>query len=481
NPVIDITGVDNDEHYNVDKTVDIVIRDVNLKTNQVRVTRNGRSYDVGGFSIDSNQYADSFANLRHTFKAEGTYEIVVEAVDQSGNRATKQIAFTIDKTPPVITPVMKEDGTELEDGQYINKVFTPQFKLDEADDEIVSVTLNGGKNIVNQIPLASKEMVYQYNVLARDKAGNETNHKVSFTLDVTKPSLDISGIVDGFFSDNVKPVVVYTDKHLDESKSFVTLNGQPYKNGRLLEEEGDYVLNAKITDLANNVTERTIVFTIDKTAPVIRFENELSGQYFNETISPEIFIEDMTNYDIISLTLNGEPYTIGDPIEEEGKHVLYFEVKDQADNIKQLTVEFIIDKTPPNILISGAEHNQEYMDPTEITIQLDNPDDTIKEITINGEIFEGEVIEKDGQQLITLNFEDIGVYDIQVHAYDDAGNETIEQLNFEIIDKTILNMIVNNKPLMFGSIIGSVLLALLFILLAMRKGKNKDTSENSAA
>src|SRR5699024_10795259 len=155
NPVIDITGVDNDEHYNVDKTVDIVIRDVNLKTNQVRVTRNGRSYDVGGFSIDSNQYADSFANLRHTFKAEGTYEIVVEAVDQSGNRATKQIAFTIDKTPPVITPVMKEDGTELEDGQYINKVFTPQFKLDEADDEIVSVTLNGGKNIVNQIPLAS--------------------------------------------------------------------------------------------------------------------------------------------------------------------------------------------------------------------------------------------------------------------------------------------------------------------------------------
>src|SRR5699024_1454793 len=61
NPVIDITGVDNDEHYNVDKTVDVVIRDVNLKTNHIRVTRNGSPYDVGGFSIDSNQYADSFA------------------------------------------------------------------------------------------------------------------------------------------------------------------------------------------------------------------------------------------------------------------------------------------------------------------------------------------------------------------------------------------------------------------------------------
>ena len=481
NPVIDITGVDNDEHYNVDKTVNVVIRDVNLKVNNIRVTRNGNPYDVGGFSIDSNQYADSFANLRHTFKAEGKYDIVVDAVDQAGNSATEQISFTIDKTPPVITPVMKEDGTVLKDGQYINKVFTPQFQLDEADDKIVSVTLNGGENIANKIPMASKEMFYKYNVLARDKAGNETTHQISFTVDVTKPTINITGIVDGFFNDDVTPVVMYADKHLDESKSSVTLNGQPYTNGTLLSEERDYVLKAKITDLANNVTERTIVFTIDKTAPVIKFENELSGQYFNESIIPEIFIEDMIDYDIISLTLNGEPYTIGDPIEEEGKHVLYFEVKDNADNIKQLTVEFMIDKTPPNVLISGVEHNEEYLDPREVSIQLDNPDDTIKEITVNGEVYEGEVIEKDGQQLMILNFEEIGAYDIQVHAYDDAGNETIEQLNFEIIDKTILNMLVNNKPLLFGSIIGSTLLALLFILLALRKSKNKAASEDSAA
>src|SRR5690625_763311 len=200
-PVKDITGVDKDDHYNVDKTVDVVIRDVNLKNNHIRVTRNGSPYDVAGFSIDSNQFADSFANLRHTFKAEGKYEIVVDAIDQAGNSATEKISFTIDKTPPVITPVMKEDGTVLKDSQYINKVFTPQFQLDEADDEIVSVTLNGGENIANKIPMASKEMFYEYNVLARDKAGNETTHQISFTVDVTKPTINITGIVDGFFKD----------------------------------------------------------------------------------------------------------------------------------------------------------------------------------------------------------------------------------------------------------------------------------------
>src|SRR5690625_4246064 len=125
-------------------------------------------------------------------------------------------------------------------------------------------------------------MFYEYNVLARDKAGNETTHQISFTVDVTKPTINISGIVDGFFNDDVKPVVVYDDKHLDESKSFVTLNGQPYTNGTLLNEEGDYVLKATIADLANNVTERTIVFTIDKTAPVIRFENERSEEHTSE-------------------------------------------------------------------------------------------------------------------------------------------------------------------------------------------------------
>lgn len=470
-PQIEISGVENNEHYNKDMPVFISVKDVNFKNNIVTVKKDGKSYDMGGFSVEHNQYKDSVATLRHTFKQEGTYEIVVESKDKAGNNAIKSVIFTIDKTSPVITPVMKESNTPLKDGQYINEIFTPQFILDNVEDEIVSVTLNGGSNIVNKIPVASREMVYHFDVLARDKAGNETTLQISFTVDTTKPELNISGIIEGFFNENISPYITYNDKHLDEKNTYVTLNGQPYTNGTVLTEEGDYILKAVITDLANNVSERTIVFTIDKTAPVIKFEEEIADQYFNKTVIPSLFIEDMTDYDIISLTLNGEPYTLGDPIEEEGKHVLHFEVKDKANNIKQLTIEFMIDKTPPNIIVNGIEDNKDYDEAVQLEIKLDNPEDTIKSIKLNGEEVTGLLTEENGMKVLKLDVSKIDSYELVIEAYDEAGNIANSTYLFNIVEKSLLTKFIENKALFIGSIAGSLLLLLLTLLAFLRQKK----------
>ncbi|WP_159439963.1 Ig-like domain-containing protein [Bacillus sinesaloumensis] len=449
-PAIEITGVENAQHYNVDKPVNIEIRDVNLDVNRVTVTRNGRGYNAGGFAV-----ANQTARLSHNFSQEGDYSINVEAIDKAGNQFSRQIAFTIDKTAPVITPKFKGQSRIIKDGEFINEVFTPEFALDQAEDTIVSATMNGS-NVTGRIPTASLEMKYEYSVLARDKAGNESTINISFTLDTTKPNLSITGVIDGFFNNNQAPTVTYSDRHLDSSRSSVTLNGRPFENGVQLADEGDYILKAEIYDLANNVSSRTIVFTIDKTAPVIRFKEAISDQYFNESLIPELLIEDLNNYDIISLTLNGQPYNLGDPIEDEGKHVLFFEVKDQAGNIQQLSVEFIIDKTPPNVIVDGVEKNETYRDPVTFSISLDNPSDTLKSVMINGELFDGDVKEVNGLKVVTVSLSDIDQYKVEVVAFDEAGNEINEVVEFEIVEKSVLVKFYENKPLFAGSMIGLV-------------------------
>ncbi|WP_226679096.1 Ig-like domain-containing protein [Mesobacillus jeotgali] len=451
NPEIEITGVENNAYYNVDKPVNVAIKDVNLDINKITVTRNGAGYNAGGFSVNGD-----LASFRHNFSGEGEYNILVEATDKAGNSFSKTMEFTIDKTKPVITPKFKGQNRVIKDGEYINEVFTPEFALDEAEDMIVSATLNNGLNLGKNIPVAAREMKYIYKVLARDKAGNESTLEISFTLDTTKPMLNISGVLDGFFNKDINPKVTYSDIHLDRSKTSVTLNGKPFENGTKLEYEQDYILKAVITDLANNVSSRTIVFTIDKTKPVIKFKEPISNNYFNTDLWPQLLIEDMSSYDIIAMMLDGKPYEAGDPIKEEGKHVMFFEVKDKAGNIQQLSVEFIIDKTAPKVVYEGVKNKEKYYDPVDIAIRLDNPNDKIKSVMINGEMFDGDVIEENGYKVIKAKLAEIKPYEIKVTAYDEAGNEKTTVISFEIVEKGALVKFYENKPLLGGTIAGLV-------------------------
>ncbi|WP_017471216.1 Ig-like domain-containing protein [Amphibacillus jilinensis] len=450
-PVIEVDGVEHEEYYNVDRPVTIRVRDVNLDQQTVSVTRDGVNYPVGNFSVNAKAYQESVATLSHTFTEEGDYKMVVNATDKAGHEDRIELSFTIDKTAPEITPRMGVDGEVIEDGAYINRVFTPVFELDQPDEDTIDVVrLNDGANVAGNIPTASEEMQYDYLVTASDKAGNTTTLELSFTVDTTRPELTISGIIEGYFNESITPVVEYSDQHLDEEASTVTLNDQPFESGTNLVDEQDYVLKASIADLADNVTERTIVFTIDKTAPVIRFAEPMSNQYFNDVVIPEFFIEDMTDYQIIALTLNGEPYELGQPIATEGKHVLYFEVVDQAGNVKQLTVEFIIDMTAPEFIVDGVEDQARYYENVSIDLSLLDDQDLMQSLTVNGvdyldNVDEGSVI---------MNFSEPANYQIEAQAYDLAGNETTLNLVFDIAEKNIFIKWYENRVGFVSSIIG---------------------------
>lgn len=445
-PMQTITGVENDAYYNVDKDVELVSIDNNQAINTAEVTRDGEKYNVDEFTVEGIK-----AFLKETFSGEGTYEIVFTTTDKAGNTSISKVKFTIDKTAPDIKAIKGDDGSELKFGEYINRIFTPQFVLDNSEDYITQVTLNGA-DVTGNVAMASQEMEYNYTVTAQDKAGNVTTIDSLFTVDTTNPAITISGIMSGFFNKDLTPEFDITDTNLDYANTSSTLNGQPFSSGTKIEDQNDFNLKLIGTDLATNSSSQSISFTIDKDGPVIKFENPISGKYFTEDFIPKFLIEDLSDYSIITLTLDGEEYHIGDIIEEEGKHVLYIEVMDKAGNISELSIEFILDKTAPKFIIDGVTDGETYYDAMSARVMLDNPLDTINDITVNGEAANGETSEEFGQQVVKLNFNDINDYEVVLKGTDEAGNTTVQTVKFAVAEKTLLSKVVTNKKILYSSV-----------------------------
>lgn len=471
-PEVQITGVEDAKHYKDTMNVTISSYDVNHKTNDVTVTKDGKSF----LNTKLPEGVRS-ASISLDFPEEGEYKVTIFSKDKAGNENTTSKTFTIDKTKPVITLMFSGEDRVIKNGEYINKIFTPYFKLDEAEDTIDVVKLNNGSNIAGAIPMSSTEMVYNYFVQASDKAGNTEELTITYTVDVTNPEVKVTGIVNGFFNEDMKPEYTITDTNLDKAKTYALMNNKPFESGTLIEEQNYYNFKLLGTDLASNATERNIIFAIDKDKPVIKFLEAMSGQYFTEDFIPNFIIEDLTDYTIVSMTLDGEDYELGDMITEEGKHVLYIEVKDKAENIESISVEFILDKTPPKFIVNGIKNKGVYFEAVNAEITLENPLDKITGITVNGELAQGDIKEENGQQVIRLNFNEIKEYEVVLNAVDDAGNKTEEVINFEITHKNIFTAIYKNKTIFYPTVI--IIAAIVAFIGAKALNKDKKVEDNS--
>lgn len=467
-PYISITGIKDGEYYNETKRVTFLSYDVNQNINEIKVKKDGVEYKRDSLPASARKltkYMD--------FAEEGKYEVTLYSKDKAGNEATITKKFVIDKTAPVITPMFKGENRKIKNGEYINKIFTPEFQLDNKEDKIDFVKLNGADVASGRIPMTSTEMEYHYVGQASDKAGNVTPFEIKFTVDVTNPEIKLSGIMDGFFNKDMKPKYAITDKNLDEKNTSATLNGKQFASGTNIDKQDYYNLKLLGVDLANNKLSKNVQFVIDKDKPVIKFTDEISEKYFTEDFIPKFIIEDLTDYTIIAMTLDGEEYKIGDPIKKEGKHVLYIEVKDQAGNVESVSVEFVLDKTPPKFVVKGVENKKTYLEAVSAEITLDNPLDEIKEIKVNGKLAEGNVKEVDGQQVFNLDFNDIDDYKVVLKAVDKAGNETEEVISFKVVEKNLINTILANKVVFYPIVALAIFTVVISCTFIIRNRKHK--------
>ena len=294
-----------------------------------------------------------------------------------------------------------------------------------------------------------------------DRAGVRFEEKVK--VDSTAPYITITGVEDlTANARTVSPVVKYSDVNIDLQKSKITLTSVTDGKSRDLiykakkEDDGyilnldpiyiddNYILTVSIYDLAGNVTEQKVNFSVNKNGATFKFKPEdIVGQYTNKSFKPAIEVWNTDEISIVSATINGmdEPYEFVNgelrflkSIDRDGKYTFNLEVIDTAGNKASMKpVEIIYDATKPVAMILGAEENNSYEGSINIILSTELPGDFIESVWLDERLLtKSEYTLKDDGK-VTLNVSVEGNHTIKAQAKDLAGNlSDIVSVSFDI-------------------------------------------------
>jgi hypothetical protein len=279
-----------------------------------------------------------------TISAQGAYALLVTALDRAGNRATASATFTIDTTPPPVTL-----GGFVE-GMVVRDDVSPTFSSSSADVTSVAAVLNGAPFVAGTVVHA--EGAYTFTATATDAAGNRSSASGHFTIDRTPPEVTILGVRDGdALAGSLRPDFSVSDANL--SYVIATLNNAPFTGGTTVIAEDQYTLVVRAVDKAGNRTERSVTFAIDRTAPSIWISGVADGAVVSTPVTLTFGANDL-NQGTVSATLNGAVIASGTTLEAEGEYLLSVTATDRAGNTSRRDLRFAIDRTPPQIVVSGV-------------------------------------------------------------------------------------------------------------------------------
>ena len=518
----------NDKYYNTARTATVTVEDANFDESsaQFMITSDGNKPIIGewvhvpgeGCRNDKEHSSACSYTCKVTFDKDGEYAFRFSCADHAGNKSNiaEGGSFIIDTTEPDISVDYGNDKPQ--NGKYYNNSRTATITIEDKafSDELVRIEPLSTSD-VNGLPAISgwtsngdahtarisftEDGVYGFRVTCSDLAGNAAKDYVGeiFIIDRTVPEIVFDGVRNNSANNGVvAPILRYTDLHLDEAGTQVTLTGTNYgtvkgnvqkskiENGiqmiyadfeHIQEMDDYYTLKVKAVDLAGNETEEELHFSVNRFGSTYRISadtQKLIDTYYTGkapvvTVT-EINIDEL-EYGEVTVSKDGQTitlvpgsdysvtkegtdedwksytYSIGaGNFSKDGVYSVGFYSKDRAANasdnrIKGKEIEFALDTTAPSIVAEGIESDKTYNESSkEITVDVkDNMYLTELHVTDNGktilEMSEKEL--KDTQGVVTFTLEEADeLRDITITAKDIVGNEQrLEYNNIAITTK----------------------------------------------
>lgn len=573
----DLNDPANGRYYNATRTATVTITDRNFDPNRTKLSitnTDSASASIGGWTVSQDMGVSDSASAvcQVSFPEDGDYTFTLNAVDLAGNSTAygQTDEFTIDKTAPVIT--VAYDNNDARHGNYYKESRTAAVTINEHNFDAASVQtaitaslegqgiaapslggFSGSGDVHTATVVYDADGEYTFDIQYTDLAGNPAQEYIPdhFTVDLTAPQVNIFDIVDQSANrDRVAPGVEYTDINYDPEGVEITLTGansgdanvessiSSIENGQRIQysdfartEEMDdlYTLTAKITDLAGNLTEKAVrfsvnrygsVFVLDEASHEWLHQGGAAYRYANQETEigvMEINVDEIDAYSIavdrdgelknleegsefeVEKTRNEAAWRVNyyhikaENFAEEGNYDVTITSRDKAANqvnnqtVKKsdgaLPIEFTIDKTAPTVVVSGIENGGRYMADSR-NMMLDVKDnlalDTVSITVGDGEpeiIRAEELREADG--IISRPISSSDRYQtVRITAADAAGNvlgqeapgdEGVDIILSVLITSNIMIQFFMNKPLFYGTIIGLLALLVLILILIKRK------------
>jgi subtilase family serine protease len=264
--------------------------------------------------------------------AGGDHVLSVHAVDLAGNPADAAVHFIIDRTPPTITVA------GVQEGQLYGKAVMPLVSATDLHGATWTATLDAAAWSGATV---ATDGAHTLTVHAADGAGNPSYAAVHFTIDLTPPTITVSGVQDGqLYNKAVTPVVTATDAH--PGTTTITLDSQPWTSGSPVAAEGDHVLSVTAVDAVGNRSLPTDVhFTIDLTPPTITVSGVTDGATYTGAATFTFSAQD-AHLTGVAGTLDGATATSPTTVSAAGTHVLVATASDAAGNQATSRVTFTI-------------------------------------------------------------------------------------------------------------------------------------------
>lgn len=360
-PVISMTGVKEGAYSSNPVTVTFQSVESFFDTNNVKITVErkieGSTYER---TLTFNNTGKT-SNLANTFTEDGDYTITMTAVDRAGNEATPQtLSFTVDCTAPSVTL------TGTKDYFVTNQPVTLDFLVKEAYFETNQVQIRGSRRLANGKTEAinisgwsntgissslSNEFMedgyYTITISATDKAGNNKQQTIHFTIDTEAPVIGDLSQYDGKYlsSFELKESLEDLISELSVPTVKMTLNGEAY-DGHEITEDGKYTLVIEVVDEVGLSSTKTVEFVIDKTAPKIIFAGVEDKKTYTEAVRLNLSLENESDT-IVEILINGEPYELTEgqssydiSFDTFGDYEVVVLTIDEAGNDNSQTIQF---------------------------------------------------------------------------------------------------------------------------------------------
>ncbi|WP_337669650.1 Ig-like domain repeat protein [Ruminococcus bicirculans (ex Wegman et al. 2014)] len=414
--------------YNNDIDVQFSVSDSYSGVKSVSYTikdRNGENtVTVGDMSVDKSD-GNINTELSKTIKVgnnENDIKLTVTIEDNAGNKSSKDVTFSIDKTAPTIEVTFDNNNRNrnYSDSEY--------YKADRT----ATVTIT-------------------------ERNFNEADVKATIAgLSSGNPTISSFTTVAGSTPDQTKHVAKIT-----------------------FGKDADYTMSIDFTDMAGNRASqyKSNKFTIDKTKPVIS-EIKLSpspsnSKYFNEdvtvsvTVNEHNFDSSLVKFTSIKGTLpkipksdwkdDGDKHTVSFKLKAEDIYSFRVGMTDKAVNsaADKTQSEIVLDKTKPSVEISGVKDKKAYgyndkdkvapvftfsdtnIDPENVSYKIYKigQDGSKTDVTSKFDNTKSNV--KNGAMTVSFNefksTSDVdGLYTIEVSSKDLAGNESSDTKVFSV-------------------------------------------------
>lgn len=443
-PQILIEGVADGEHYNA--AVVPLVEVVDAHPELLSVWLNGQPFDSGT-----------------EVETEGGYHLLVIAIDAAGNRSDRELLFVVDRSPPTLQILDPAPGAVLFDESVTVRIQTEalaEVTVESAGWSASASADADGLALFADVPLQLG--VNRIHASALDRAGN---HAEPVFVDVLRAAEagEVSGSVLTPGTSHARGVELglRVQAHNGRSQAVDGLlrlrvltaggqelhtgldalllgSGQTYERDHSL-ATGDWPLGPLMIELALEESSGTVALDtvgldlVDASAPQLVALSPaanalLSGTVMlalhaidDEAVAVAEFRIDAGEWQSLQREASGDTY-VAQATLADGTHQVAYRARDAAGNQAQLLpITFVVDSTPPQILIDGAVDGGLFGAPVEPVVSVLDAHPDQLQLLLNGQPFVS------GQRIGQS-----GSYVLHATAIDLAGNRSERSLAFEL-------------------------------------------------